>query len=69
MAPWSKEQNTVLDQWNYVPSGDFFDGSFDADDDFDAHNDFDADDDWYDDGPTSCRDIINDCDYDLYYSD
>ncbi|KAF4962236.1 hypothetical protein FSARC_9688 [Fusarium sarcochroum] len=23
----------------------------------------------YDDGPTSCRDIINDCDYDYYYSD
>ncbi|KAK0763399.1 hypothetical protein N5P37_002776 [Trichoderma harzianum] len=22
-----------------------------------------------DDGPTSCRDIINDCDYDYYYSD
>ncbi|UKZ80055.1 hypothetical protein TrVFT333_007820 [Trichoderma virens FT-333] len=22
-----------------------------------------------DDGPTSCRDIIDDCDYDLYYSD
>ncbi|KAJ4854720.1 uncharacterized protein T069G_10278 [Trichoderma breve] len=27
--------------------------------------------DWddFDDGPTSCRDIIADCDYDLYYSD
>jgi hypothetical protein len=25
--------------------------------------------DWYDDGPTSCRDIINDSDYDYYYSD
>jgi hypothetical protein len=24
---------------------------------------------WDDDGPTSCRDIINDCDYDYYYSD
>ncbi|KAF9882708.1 hypothetical protein FE257_005503 [Aspergillus nanangensis] len=24
---------------------------------------------WVDDGPTSCRDIINDCDYDYYYSD
>ena len=23
----------------------------------------------YDEGPTSCRDIIGDCDYDLYYSD
>jgi exonuclease 3'-5' domain-containing protein 1 len=26
-------------------------------------------DDWEDDGPTSCRDIINNCDYDYYYSD
>ncbi|UPK92609.1 hypothetical protein LCI18_003544 [Fusarium solani-melongenae] len=25
--------------------------------------------DYYDEGPTSCRDIIADCDYDLYYSD
>jgi exonuclease 3'-5' domain-containing protein 1 len=57
MAPWSKKQNTVLDQWNYVPPCNFFDESFDAHDD------------WYDDGPTSCRDIINDCDYDYYYSD
>jgi hypothetical protein len=24
---------------------------------------------WDDDGPNSCRDIINDCDYDYYYSD
>jgi hypothetical protein len=24
---------------------------------------------WDDDGPTSCRDIINECDYDYYYSD
>ncbi|KAI7778936.1 hypothetical protein LA080_001453 [Diaporthe eres] len=24
---------------------------------------------WDDDGPTSCKDIINDCDYDCYYSD
>tara|TARA_R110002003_G_scaffold2519_1_gene24404 strand:- start:2148 stop:2879 length:732 start_codon:yes stop_codon:yes gene_type:complete len=62
MAPWSKEQNTVLDQWNYVPPPcNYFDESFDPHDD--------GDDDWYDDGPTSCRDIINDCDYDYYYSD
>ena len=55
MAPWSKEQNTLLDQWNYVPRN-YLDES-------------DSDDDWYDDGPTSCRDIINDCDYHFYYSD
>ncbi|KAH7009812.1 ribonuclease H-like domain-containing protein [Ilyonectria destructans] len=29
----------------------------------------DDDVDYYDDGPTSCRDIIDDCDYYLYYSD
>jgi len=56
MAPWSKKQNTLLDQWNYVPRN-YTDGSFDSHDD------------WYDDVPTSCRDIIDDCDYHLYYSD
>lgn len=53
MAPWSKEQNTLLDQWNYVPP-DRFDRSLE---------------DWYEYGPTSCRDIISDWDYHLYYSD
>jgi exonuclease 3'-5' domain-containing protein 1 len=56
MAPWSKEQNTILDQWNCVPPRNDFAESFDSDD-------------WYDDGPTSCRDIIDDCDYILYYDD
>jgi exonuclease 3'-5' domain-containing protein 1 len=64
MAPWSKEQNMVLDQWNYVPPRNDFDEFFDES--FDQS--FDSDD-WYDDGPTSCRDIIDDCDYHLYYSD
>ncbi|KAI0379654.1 ribonuclease H-like domain-containing protein [Hypomontagnella monticulosa] len=31
--------------------------------------DYDQYDDYYDDGPTSCRDIIDDCDYHYYYSD
>jgi exonuclease 3'-5' domain-containing protein 1 len=66
MAPWSEEQNTVLDQWHYVPSrGNSFDGFFDAHDDDDDNDD----DDWYDYYPTSCRDIIDDCDYEYYYSD
>jgi exonuclease 3'-5' domain-containing protein 1 len=61
LASWSKEQNRTLDEWNYVPPprDDF------EDDDWD----FDGDEGWVDDGPTSCRDIINDCDYDYYYSD
>ncbi|KAF1834759.1 hypothetical protein BDW02DRAFT_321722 [Decorospora gaudefroyi] len=45
IAPWSKEQNTLLDQWECVPP---------PCDDFDE-----SDDDWYDDSPTSCRDIIS----------
>jgi exonuclease 3'-5' domain-containing protein 1 len=50
-----------LDEWNYVPPPrDDFD-----DDDWDS----DGDDGWVDDGPTSCRDIIDDWDYHLYYSD
>ncbi|CAN9090525.1 unnamed protein product [Alternaria alternata] len=54
MAPWSKEQNMVLDQWNYVPPRNYFAESFDS---------YDSD----DGGPTSCRDVI--FDHDLYYSD
>ena len=62
MAPWSKAQNIILDQWNYVPPPcNYLDESFGPHDD--------GYDDWYDNGPTSCRDIINDCDYDYYYSD
>ena len=58
MAPWSKEQNTVSDQWNYVAPCSYFDESFDPHDD------------WYEDGgPTNCRDIIDDCAYEYYYSD
>jgi exonuclease 3'-5' domain-containing protein 1 len=68
MAPWSKEQNTVLDQLHYVPSsGNFSDAFFDVYDDDEEEED--GNDNWYDDYPTSCRDIINDCDYDYYYSD
>jgi len=53
LAPWSEDQNRTLDKWNYVPPRDYFD----------------EDDGWDDDGPTSCRDIINSCDYHYYYSD
>jgi exonuclease 3'-5' domain-containing protein 1 len=62
MAPWSEDQNRTLDEWNFVPP---------RRDDFgeDDNWDFDEDDDWYDDGPTSCRDIISSWDYDYYYSD
>lgn len=70
LAPWNKEQNTVLDQWNYVPPPrNFLDESFDPHEEF--YDDWydDGYDDWSDDGPTSCRDIINSCDYDYYYSD
>ncbi|KAF5844037.1 hypothetical protein GGP41_003900 [Bipolaris sorokiniana] len=56
MAPWSKEQHKLLDQWNYVPRNY-------------SNRSFNSQNDWYDDGPTSCRDIIDDCDYHLYYSD
>jgi exonuclease 3'-5' domain-containing protein 1 len=72
MAPWSNEQNMVLDQWNYVPPRNDFAESFDKynwdDDEYNDRYDVRYDD-RYDDGPTSCRDIIDDCDYHLYYSD
>lgn len=66
MAQWNKEQNTSLDQWNHMPSAhDYFDETFELHDE----SDDDESSNWYDDGPTSCRDIINDYDYHLYYSD
>jgi exonuclease 3'-5' domain-containing protein 1 len=64
MAPWSKEQNTILDQRNNVSSYSNLHRFFDAEDGYD-----DDGNDWYDDGPTSCRDIISGCDMDDYYSD
>lgn len=59
LAPWSEDQNRKLDEWNYVPPAE----SLDEDDVWDEE------DDWYDDGSTSCRDIISNRDYHLYYSD
>jgi len=62
LAPWSEDQNRTLDEWNYVPPPR---DDFDEDDDWDS----DENDGWVDDGPTSCRDIIDDWDHHLYYSD
>ncbi|QKX62540.1 uncharacterized protein TRUGW13939_09701 [Talaromyces rugulosus] len=68
---WDKESlEEALNQWN----DDILDNAFEDDildemlwaDVFDGPEEFD---DWEDDGPTSCRDIINNCDYDYYYSD
>ncbi|KAF7945361.1 hypothetical protein EAE96_010136 [Botrytis aclada] len=62
LAPWSGDQNKTLDGWNYVPPlPDFLDEDYGWNDEEEYED--------YDDGPTSCRDIINDCDYDYYYSD
>jgi exonuclease 3'-5' domain-containing protein 1 len=62
LAPWSDHQNRTLDGWNYVPP------PRDSEDDGWDEDGWDEED-WYDDGPTSGKDIINDCDYDYYYSD
>jgi exonuclease 3'-5' domain-containing protein 1 len=64
IAPWTESQNVRLDQWNYVPSRSVQDY-----DDWVEDGYGDEDDEFYDDGPTSCRDIISAWDYDLYYSD
>lgn len=62
LAPWSEDQNRTLDKWNYVPPPRAY---LDEDDEWD----FNEEASWYDDGPTSCKDIISDADYDYYYSD
>ncbi|KAJ4330882.1 hypothetical protein N0V87_009613 [Didymella glomerata] len=64
LAPWSQQQNIALDR---LHSGDL---RYDVDGSQDPHSWSDSpEDEWYDDGPTSCRDVINDCDYEFYYSD
>ncbi|ESZ93891.1 hypothetical protein SBOR_5712 [Sclerotinia borealis F-4128] len=62
LAPWSKDQNRDLDEWNYVPPPRDY---FDENDDGDLNEGYG----WNDDEPTGCWDIIDSCDYDYYYSD
>jgi exonuclease 3'-5' domain-containing protein 1 len=78
-APWTAAQNQALDAlYRGMPGrgyagacgsldlGDFF---ADQDAEADCFDYDDGDDDDWDDGPYSCRDIISDQDYHLYYSD
>jgi exonuclease 3'-5' domain-containing protein 1 len=70
LAPWSKEQNMILDGENSAPSlrksldeyPSLYEQDCDDDDDYGY-------DDRSDDGPTSCRDIISSWDMHYYYSD
>jgi exonuclease 3'-5' domain-containing protein 1 len=58
-GPWDRESiEEAIDQWNALNcEGDNFNGPEEDDDcDWDRH-------------PISCRDIIDDCDYEFYYSD
>ena len=70
-GPWDGDAiEEAINQWN----DDILENAMNAehddfDFDFERVDDFDNDSDWVDDGPTSCRDIINDCDYNYYYSD
>lgn len=70
-GPWNSEAiEEAINQWNddIMDNAMNYEGG-DFDFDFEPFGDFDNDCDWDDDGPTSGRDIINDCDYDYYYSD
>jgi exonuclease 3'-5' domain-containing protein 1 len=72
LAPWTKEQNGFLDRINSPHVSCSRRDALDFDDDFDDLDSFDNEEpdyDWWDDGPTSCRDIINDSDMHYYYSD
>lgn len=51
----------MLGKRNYVPPRPYLDDFFEFEED--------CDEDWYDDGPTSCRDIISSWDYRMYHSD
>ena len=56
LAPWSQQQNTLLDQCHYVPASSHY-------------SDDDGYDDPYYEGSMSCRDIIDTADWHMYYSD
>lgn len=66
-GPWDRKTiEKAIDQWN----DDVLDNALhEEDDDFFGLEEYDDDYGWKDDGPTNCRDIINDCDYEYYYSD
>lgn len=66
-GPWVREFiEEAINQWN----DDILDNALSCgDDEFYGLEESDDDCGWQDDGPTSCRDIINDCDYEYYYSD
>lgn len=56
----------MLDTWNYAPTleelcDELWERQLCEEDDDDPY--------WEDDGPTSCRDIISECDMAYYYSD
>jgi exonuclease 3'-5' domain-containing protein 1 len=65
-SSWTSEQNKILDTWGEVNQrhGGLSSASWDVLDE-DEPQDWDD----FDDGPTSCRDIISDSDYAYYYSD
>jgi exonuclease 3'-5' domain-containing protein 1 len=76
-GPWDQEiLDEAINQWNddvldnaiNCEDDDFFEAEYDDVLD-NALNCEEYDYGWEDDGPTSCRDIINDCDYEYYYSD
>lgn len=54
LAPWSEDQNRTLDGWKWY---------------FDEEESIEAAIEYWDQRPDSCRDIIQDSDYDLYFSD
>ncbi|OJJ75211.1 hypothetical protein ASPBRDRAFT_40492 [Aspergillus brasiliensis CBS 101740] len=76
-GPWDSESiEEAIDRWNDDVMDEALHGEGDDDyldlEVYDYDYGWDNDDDdyrWVDDGPTNCRDIINDCDYHDYYSD
>ncbi|OAK93864.1 hypothetical protein IQ06DRAFT_363950 [Phaeosphaeriaceae sp. SRC1lsM3a] len=72
LAPWTKEENEFLNRINCPHVSYSRDDALDFENEFDIMDSLDndeADDDWYDDGPTSCRDIISASNMHYYYSD
>lgn len=69
-GPWDEDSiEEAINQWNDDIMLEAMNEPGEFDREFEDNMDDDDEYGWQDDGPTSCRDIINDCDHGDYYSD
>jgi hypothetical protein len=69
VAPWTKEQNDVLDRCNGMLRDAYENLVLNGDDDYEEEEEEEEWDEDEDRSGMSGRDVFNDCDMDYYYSD